>query len=75
MSQCSFPSTTYAPSATALLAQVTVSATKPAVTGMTGSGQASQGMSMEGLGARESVWSVAAIGMALVVLIPVVGLF
>lgn len=71
MSQCSFPATSFAPSATSILEGVTVQATKPAVT-MTGStspsGTAMSGMSMGSAGRVEvfaSTWSVGMIMVSL----------
>jgi hypothetical protein len=68
MSSCSFSSTSYAPSATALVAQVTVSAIKPTTTGNTSilstAGQASPTAATPGKGARKDVWTVAGLSAA-----------
>lgn len=61
MLACSFSSTAYAPSATALVAQVTVSATKPSVIA-TGQVQATQRVASVGSGARGDVSSTVGVG-------------
>ncbi|KAK2765479.1 hypothetical protein FQN54_008333 [Arachnomyces sp. PD_36] len=68
MSACSFSSTSYAPSATALVAQVTVSATKPSASGTPGASStppASQGEGTaagEGFGTRMDVPGILVFG-------------
>ncbi|KAF2193595.1 hypothetical protein K469DRAFT_541092, partial [Zopfia rhizophila CBS 207.26] len=76
MSACSFSSTSYSQSATALVAQITVSATKPVATGMaagsstaTAQGQATQTAASTGLGARTDVSGAVGFGMALLGLV------
>ncbi|KAK5043536.1 hypothetical protein LTR84_011438 [Exophiala bonariae] len=71
MSACAFSSTSYAPSVTALVAQITVIATKPVTTGTgvvsptpTGQG-ATQTAAVAGLSARKNPSSVFILGTAL----------
>jgi hypothetical protein len=80
MSACSFSSTSYAPSVTALVAQITVTAAKPVTSGTgavssTSTGQgATQTAAVAGLGARKNPSSVHILGTTLLSLAVGVGM-